>query len=59
MDDEVRFHTRRAMAELDLASRSHDATAARAHLGLSELHLRRMREIWRGAGSSPSPTFHE
>lgn len=51
MDDEVKFHTQRAMAEIDLAARSHDSAAAQAHLGLSELHLRRMRELSRGARS--------
>ena len=45
MPDEVKFHSDRAMAELDLAARSADLHAARAHLRLSELHVQRMRVL--------------
>jgi hypothetical protein len=37
------FHAQRAKAELDLARRAASAAAASAHLGLSRLHVERMR----------------
>ena len=40
--DEIKYHSDRAMAELDLAVRSDHTKAARAHLSLSALHLQRM-----------------
>ena len=45
MDDEVAFHSKRAMAELDLARRCLDLHAARPHLALAEKHLQRMRAL--------------
>jgi hypothetical protein len=45
MQDEIKFHSDRAMSELDLASRSADMRAAEAHLRLSALHLERMRQL--------------
>jgi hypothetical protein len=51
MQDEIKFHTDRAMAELALAAGSSDLTAARAHLRLSELHLQRMRAL----SGAPAP----
>ena len=54
MDDEVKFHTDRVMAELDLAARSPDAAAADAHLRISALHLERMRAL---VGRPLSPGF--
>jgi hypothetical protein len=52
VQDEIKFHSDRAMSELDLASRSADRRAAEAHLRLSALHLERMRKL---AESEPSP----
>ena len=43
--DEIKYHSDRAMAELDLAVRSDHTKAARAHLALSALHLERMRKL--------------
>ncbi|MEA3049603.1 MAG: hypothetical protein QOG84_1439 [Sphingomonadales bacterium] len=45
MQDEIKFHSDRAMSELDMASRSADMRAAEAHLRLSALHLERMRRL--------------
>lgn len=42
---EISFHSKRAMAELDLAVRATTSAAARAHFGLSSLHLDRMRKL--------------
>ena len=52
VQDEIKFHSDRAMSELDLASRSADIRAAEAHLRLSALHLERMRQL---SESAPSP----
>lgn len=52
MQDEIKFHSDRAMSELNMASRSADMRAAEAHLRLSALHLERMRQL---AESDPSP----
>ncbi len=43
--DDISFHSRRAMAELDLAGRASTVAAAEAHFGLSTLHLERMRRL--------------
>jgi hypothetical protein len=43
--DDISFHSRRAMAELDLAVRANCTEAARAHFSLSSLHLDRMRML--------------
>jgi hypothetical protein len=43
--DDISFHSKRAMAELDLAARASTVAAARAHFGLSSLHLDRMRRL--------------
>jgi hypothetical protein len=48
--DDISFHSRRALAELDLAVKAACGTAARAHLSLSGLHLDRMRHICRSTG---------
>lgn len=53
MQDELKFHSDRAMAEIDIASRSLDRTAAEAHLRLSALHLDRVRALSRAGASSP------
>lgn len=57
MGDEVKFHTDRAMAELQLASQCGDSQAAQAHLRLSALHLDRVRAL-SGAGRSTSSPLH-
>lgn len=46
--EEIDFHSDRAMAELDLALDAACLQAARAHFGLSALHLDRMRDIRAG-----------
>ena len=46
--DEIKFHSDRALAELELASRATNRTAAEAHLRLSSLHVAKMRKL--GAG---------
>jgi hypothetical protein len=43
--DEIKFHSDRAMTELDMAVRAGHPIAARAHLALSALHLERMRNL--------------
>ena len=43
--DEIRFHSLRAMAELERASSAGCTQAARAHFSLSQLHLERMRHL--------------
>lgn len=45
MKDEVKFHSDRAMAEIDLAAKAADLHAAKAHLQLSELHVQRIRAL--------------
>ncbi len=45
--DDISFHSKRAMAELDLAVRAASRVAADAHFGLSSLHLDRMRTLVR------------
>jgi hypothetical protein len=52
VQDDIKFHSDRAMNELDLASRAIDMRAAEAHLRLSALHLERMRQL---AETTPSP----
>jgi hypothetical protein len=49
----IRFHSDRALAELDCALDAHCIQAARAHFGLSALHLDRMRDLKRHAESEP------
>jgi hypothetical protein len=50
-EDEIGFHTARAMAEIDLARRASDGRAARAHLALANEHLDRIRGL-SGAASA-------
>jgi hypothetical protein len=50
-DEAIEFHSHRAMAELDLALAADCIAAARAHFGLSALHLDRMRHL----KSAPRP----
>jgi hypothetical protein len=56
MDDDISYHSSRALAELDQARRSADLHAARCHLQLAEQHLERMRALCRAAAASgPNP----
>jgi hypothetical protein len=52
MDDEISYHSSRALAELDQARRCPDANAARSHLQLAEQHLDRMRLLARAAAAT-------
>ncbi|HLL30175.1 MAG TPA: hypothetical protein VK403_04185 [Allosphingosinicella sp.] len=54
MDDEISYHSSRALAELDRARRCADVHAARCHLQLAEQHLDRMRSLCRGAAADPA-----
>jgi hypothetical protein len=56
MDDEISYHSSRALAELDRARRCADVQAASRHLELAEQHLDRMRTLCRAAAATrPSP----
>jgi hypothetical protein len=56
MDEEISYHSTRALAELDQARRCPDVHAARCHLQLAEQHLDRMRALCRAAGpGDPTP----
>ena len=50
--DRITHHVDRAFEELDLARAAASPEAAIAHLGLSELHLGRMRDLSR---TPPAP----
>jgi hypothetical protein len=59
MDDEISYHSSRALAEIDQARRSADVHVAQCHLRLAEQHLERMRSLsrglsaaWSGAGAA-------
>lgn len=45
MGDEAKYHSDRAMAEIDLASRAPSLEAARSHLSVSAVHLERLRGL--------------
>jgi len=49
----IRFHSDRALAELDRALDADCIQAARAHFGLSALHLDKMQDLKRGATPEP------
>jgi hypothetical protein len=49
----IRFHSDRALAELDRALDAQCIQAARAHFGLSALHLDRMQDLKRNAQPEP------
>jgi hypothetical protein len=48
--DDITFHSRRAMVELDTAAHAASTSAARAHFSLSTLHLERMRRLCEAEG---------
>jgi hypothetical protein len=52
MDEEISYHSSRALAELDQARQCPDVHAARCHLQLAEQHLDRMRALARAAAAS-------
>ncbi len=52
-EDHIRHHVDRAFEELDRARSAASPEAAIAHLGLSELHLGRMKEIAREPDTRP------
>jgi hypothetical protein len=56
VEDEVKLHTDRAMAELALASSAADPQAARAHLRLASLHLDVLRDLCASASAPLSRT---
>lgn len=43
--DQIELHSDRALAELDLALDARTVEAAKAHFGLSELHIDRVRDL--------------
>ena len=43
--DDIKFHSERATAELDMALRAGSVPAARAHFSLSVLHLQKMESL--------------
>ena len=50
-DEHLQYHSRRAMAELDMALKASNADAARAHFRLSSLHLEKSQ----GPGAMAAP----
>ncbi len=55
MEDEIGYHSNRALAELDRARESADIHVARCHLKLAEQHLERMRSLCRESAANASP----
>jgi hypothetical protein len=49
----IQIHSDRALAELDRALDAQCIQAARAHFGLSALHLDRMQDLRRKADTEP------
>lgn len=54
LQERISHHADRAFEELDRARAADSVEAAIAHLGLSELHLGRMKEL----SSTPPPALH-
>jgi hypothetical protein len=50
-EEAIRIHSERAMTELELALMAVSRAAARAHFGLSSLHLDRLRRLQGGRSS--------
>lgn len=50
--DALSYHKQRATRELDMGLTAQSNPAARAHLALASMHLRRVREL---SGNGPSP----
>ncbi|MBV9930181.1 MAG: hypothetical protein JO013_04470 [Alphaproteobacteria bacterium] len=53
MPDEAKFHSDRAMAELDLAAKAPDRCAAEVHLQLSRRHIEQLRALSGGPALQP------
>ena len=45
IEDQIQFHSSRAATERELAERASSSSAARAHRGLSALHLDRLNAL--------------
>jgi hypothetical protein len=54
MEAELAYHSDRALRELHLGLTSASIFAARSHLQLSSLHMRKVLEM-RGPGRAPRP----
>ena len=52
-EDQIAYHSKRAMKELDLGLMARSIPAARAHMQLSSLHLQRARELSGKPGQPP------
>ena len=52
-EDQIAYHSKRAMKELDLGLMAGSIPAARAHMQLSSLHLQRARELSGQSGPAP------
>ena len=56
MDEEISYHSNRALTEIDRARKCADVHAARCHLELAERHLERMRSLaGAAAANNPAP----
>ncbi|HEX8214259.1 MAG TPA: hypothetical protein VF582_02175 [Allosphingosinicella sp.] len=51
-DEDRKYHTERARAELDMANRAERSDVASAHLLLSSLHMQRARAAAQAAASA-------
>ena len=56
IEDQIRYHSTRAMRELDQGLSADSPAAARAHLELSSLHLQRARALGQG-DEEPRPSL--
>ncbi len=54
IEEQIEYHSQRAIGELDRGLVAASVPAARAHLQLSSLHLTRMREL-RGSSKRQDP----
>ena len=54
--DSIQFHSQRAQAELDLAMRAKHVAAARAHFGLSALHVQQFEALIESDEPRKTPT---
>lgn len=54
VEEQIRYHSDRAMRELDQGLVAQSSAAARAHLQLSSLHLSKMRDL-HGKRRMPKP----
>ena len=54
---ESEYHLERARTELDLGFRSENRKVAEAHIGLSALHMKRMKELDEESGAAAAAAF--